>query len=293
MFRIAILYLAVIAAPTEAQVPDTILTSGHLIAQFRDARALAIDPGGTLYVVDADQDVVQIISSDGVDLARIGGPGSDHGLFDEPVDIDPTNGLVLVVADGQNGRIQRFTRAYLHTESLPVYQAHAFLDSATSGPGNGFPIAVATSSSNETFVIEGESGKVLKWDALRRPAGVLGDFGIGDAMLQDPVALAVNDQMVFVADAAASAIRVFDHFGGFTETLAQGAISGISTLLTTSSHLWVVKRESILALPLLDAPPFSLGVQLGEDLVDAGLFDGRLYLLTQTRLLVIEGLHSF
>ncbi len=290
MHLVAFLLFAASASPPGSPRPDTVVVGGTLIAQFADARALAIDPGGTLYVADAGQDVVQILAPDGAALGKIGGVGTDHGLFHEPTDVDPTNGLMVVVADRRNGRLQRFTRANLHTETLPVHRADAFLGPASNGPGDGLPLAVAISHSNEIFVIESESRVVLKWDALRRPVLVVGGFGSAGGTLKDPVALAVNGNHVFVADADAKAIMVYDHFGGFVRSIERGQLAEPRALSVDSSYLWVVHPKLIIAYPLGDAERYDVNVHVGEGLVDAQFADGKLFLLTSTRLLVVDDL---
>ncbi|HKL88009.1 MAG TPA: hypothetical protein VJ884_03315, partial [Salinibacter sp.] len=62
-----------VLAQTAAQ--DTV------IARFRDARALATDPLGRVYVADAGRDVVRVFNRDGDEQGSLGGAGTRAGEF--------------------------------------------------------------------------------------------------------------------------------------------------------------------------------------------------------------------
>lgn len=271
-----------------AQAPDTVVHAREVLARFQDARALAVDTRGFLYVADAGRDVVDKLAPDGTRLAPIGGSGSEHGQFDAPSDVDPTNGLVVVVADMGNGRLQRFSGASLHMETLPVARAEDFLVPAQGlerYAGDGQPMAVATSPSSEIFALERLDGVVLKWDAWRRPERIIGAFGSAGAYLTEPVALAVDENRLLVADAAREEVLVFDHFGGFVGTLAERLARNTRAMFVQDGGLWLVRPDAVTVHSAGGAGVRTLRMDIGEDLVDARPYGGNLYLLTPTRLL--------
>ena len=228
------------------------------------------------------------MEADGTPVASVGGPGAEHGQFDQPADLDPTNGLVWVVADKGNGRVQRFSGSFLHMETLPVLRADRFMEAVPEpghGIGDGYPIAVATSPSSEIFVIEELDGLLLKWDAARRPERVIGGFGRGAGALKEPVALAADEQRLYVADRSHAAVLVFDHFGGLIRMIARGEAKEVRALSVVEGSLWVVLPEAILAYTLEGVKTRVIGVQIGEDLVDAQPYADVIYLLTATRLI--------
>src|SRR5690606_17631435 len=120
---LAVLLLAACTGPGQAAVPVPAGTTSRAvteIARFRDARTLAADPAGRLYVVDAAEAAVVVLTPEGAPLQTFGGPGTgDYGLL-EPSGIDPTNGLELFVADAGNARLQRFSIDGRLIESIPV-----------------------------------------------------------------------------------------------------------------------------------------------------------------------------
>ena len=294
--RYFILFILFGIAPLAlAQPADTLITQAVALATFDEGRALGIDPSGTLYVVDAGQDVVLQLGPDGEELARLGGPGAEEGQFDEPADIDPTNGLLWVVADAGNSRLQRFSRTFLHLETLPVARIERFTPGVAErtvpiGDGgfddaDGRPTAVAISNANEIFAVDEAQGLVLKWDAGRRLERAIGGYDAGEGTLVEPVALAVDANSLYVADRGHAAILVYDLFGGYVRMLAQGRVDAVHALTLTQDQLWIVLPERILIYQLRGRLQRVVDVQLSEPLVDVAHNKGMTYLLTPTRLL--------
>ena len=292
---ILILILAVVPVAA-AQPADTLVTEAEVLAQFDAARALGVDAAGTLFVVDAGKDAVLQLDPDGNLLASLGGPGVHEGQFDEPADIDPTNGLLWIVADAGNNRLQRFSRTFLHMETLPVARIDRFTPGVAGrtvpvGEESGFedadgrPIAVVTSNANEIFAIDEAQGLVLKWDASRRLERAIGSYDDGEGALVDPVALAVDAASLYVADRGQAAVLVYDLFGGFVRALAPGRADDVRAVTVTGHQLWIILPERILLYHTRGHLLRVLDVQLGESLVDAAHFNGITYLLTPTRLL--------
>ena len=298
------LLLAACGAPRPvADLPpapaDTTLSVTE-VARFRDARALAADPVGRLYVADAAEAVVSVLTPDGVPLAVFGGPGSgDYGLLD-PSGVDPTNGLELYVADAGNARIQRFSHDGRFIETIPVPAGEPRVVGRPEPersrhdappPGlRGRPVAVAVGPADALLAVEAERGVVLQWEG-RRLARLLG--GDGPGALAEPTDLAVTpDGTVFVADRARGAVLVYSHLGVFRRAVPGEAAGGVRAvglgrgpegawLLVVGPHAVAVHRAEG---GLVEVVPLAVG----EELVDAAVSLGQLYVLTPTRLLRVE-----
>ena len=276
---------------------DTTITEAVPLAAFVEARALAADPAGVLYVVDGGRDVVQRLAPSGALLTTLGGPGAGEGQFDGPADIDPANGLVLLVADAGNGRLQRFSRAFLFLEALPVGGAPedrnggaqrrfgAARDRFAEERGLGRPIAVAYSPAGETYAIDATERYVIQWDEHRRVARTIGGYDAGEGALQDPVALAADEASLYVADRGQEAVLVYDAFGGYVRMLARGLARDVQALTRTGDELWVVLPERLLIYGVDGRLRRRVDVQLGEALVDALRVGSAVYVLTSTHLL--------
>lgn len=281
-------------AVNHAQPLDTLLSKTAVIAHFDDACALAVDGTGRLYVVDRGKSSVVQLAADGSVLSKLGGPGSQDGQFDDPADIDPADGLVWVVADAGNSRLQRFSHTQLHMETLPVARIERFtpgvsgrLDpGANEGPeGDGRPIAVGVSPSNELFAIDEAQGLVLKWDASRRLERTIGGYDAGAGALSEPTALAVDASSLYVADQVRGAVFIYDHFGSLVRTLTA---ENVQALALQDGDLWITVPDRILVYERGERLVRVMGFQVVETVVDAVPHGENLYLLTPTRLLRVQ-----
>ena len=294
------LFLLLLSPSDAATQPvDSLLTDFTVLAAFQDARALAVDPSGKLYVADAGPDAVLQLSPGGLLLETVGGSGTDEGQFDQPMDVDPTNGLVLVVADAGNSRLQRFSRTFLPIASLPVGRIKRFtpgsqattLNIGSEGgvqEADGRPIAVITNNANETFAIDAIQKVVLKWDVSRRFERIIGGFDAGDGALDDPVALAADGQSLFVADRGQAAVIIYDPFGSYVRTLALGLAEEVRALSVAGDELWIVLPHRILVYATRGQLLRTFAVTLEEPLADVQRVGERLYLLTASRLYLVR-----
>lgn len=265
MRRSAVLAMALCVVQV-ASSQDTLSTEGRLVARYVDARSVATDPSNRIYVADAGQHFVDIRAADYTRLYILGGPGTAEGEFDQPSGVDATNGLVIVVADAGNARLQRFTRKYQVIESIPLYASGpepvgsaprtagaAARVGDVSAPGR--PIAVSVSTSNETFAVDESRAAVGKWNVSRRFSGWLGaqgDFG----RLKEPVDLVIIADQLFVADRGVASVEIFDLFGGYVTSIAGGRLPDLAGLGRLASTLLAVHGQT---LTLFDSSGRRLG----------------------------------
>lgn len=279
-----------------AQDADTTITGGITLAVFQDAVALAADPSGILYVVDAVTSSITRLTPTGEVISTHGGPGRGEYRFDDPSDIDVSAGLVWLVADAGNSRIKRYSSEFLHLASMPV-DVSSFAVQQSAGRGGfreeegapleyatGRPISVAATISDETFAVDGENGTVIKWDASRRIERVFGKTE-GALLLVDPVSVAVDREgNVYVADRGLDAVLVFDRFGTYIRTLAEGIAKDVETVYTRGDRMIVVLPERLLVYDLSGLLLRIYDIHLGEPLRDVAVADGAFFLLTERRL---------
>ena len=281
-----------------AQIVDTTITYGVTIAEFAEPRAVAVDPQGTIYVVDASTATLVRLTDQGKVLSVHGGSGSGEYEFDSPFDVDVSAGFVWLVADAGNGRIKRFSSEFLHLGSMPV-DLSSFAATQSAGGGGfreeegdplrysgGRPIAVATNLTDETFALEANSGTVIKWDASRRIERVFGGPGELRGALVDPVSLAIDrGGRVFVADRGLQAVVVYDRFGTFMRRIADGLAEGIVAVSTVGDRLLIVMEDRV-AVYSADASLLrTYALALGEPLRDVSVANGAFVVLTERRLI--------
>ncbi|MEM8484692.1 MAG: NHL repeat-containing protein [Bacteroidota bacterium] len=268
------------------------------VAFFEEAVAVDIDPAGVVYVVDAGAHHIAKISAEGKVLQHLGGPGEGEGQFDTPADVDVTNGLVLVVADAANGRVQRFSREFLFLESLNIDDdANARQDVYGSEPsyrqqaqdgnniGSGRPISLITADDNAMYVVDEVENAIQMWDAQRNFVRQIGAYDQGEGSLIEPVAVALSDAGgLFIADRGRNAIVVYDAFGGFDRTMADGLIANAESLFILNDLLLVILHDRLLVYQSRGLLESTIAIALDEPLRDAAIHNGVLYLLGEKTL---------
>lgn len=303
--RVLLLSILTITTPygLSAQViADTVLLGFELVAEFDEAVSIAASPDGAFYVVDQGASTIHQFGAGGSFARRLGGPGSAAGQFDAPAAMDPTNGLILVVADEGNGRIQRFSREFLYLESLPVgnYERgrlHAFPDqpryrqdegASLSGPGR--PIDVRVTSDNRMYAIDAEAQIVVEWDQDRNITQVLGEYYQGEGTLVNPVALEIGSEgALFVLDADLGSIRVYDAFGGYLREMGTGLLGEAVTMKRINTELFVVVPGFLLVFHERGLLEYRIGFENDILPVDVLYTNGYMYILTQKELLRYTG----
>ncbi len=234
--------------PANGLPDDTLLVGGAPVAAFENARALAADPSGTLYVADAGRDVIVRLAP-GAAPVRLGGPGAARGAFDHPADLDATNGLVLYVADAGNGRIQRFSNDFQFLGALAVGEEQAAQGGAAR---SARPVAVHAAPSGALYVVDDAALAVRYWQPEQRRWRHVGGFGTGAGALREPVALAYSSarQRLYVADRGRAALLVYDAFGSYLTALLPGRLEHVRAVVIAQDRLWLVEAGRVLVCGL-------------------------------------------
>ncbi len=299
---LALLVAGCAARPPDRAAPVPVPAGDSLAVQpfgprFEEARALAADPAGRLYVADAGASTVVTLTPEGLPLNRLGGPGTGDYPFLDPEDVDPTNGLVLVVADAGNGRIQRFSSDGRLLETLRV---PATLDE-TDGPrssrfgvpddggdpaetGGGRPVAVASAVTGEVFAVDELRGVVLRWSDRERSVRVVGGIEAGEGALREPVGLALAGGRLFVADRGHGGVLVYDAFGSYLRRIAGDSAPDLRAVAVVGDRLVLVLPRRLLVYGLDGRQRRVLAPSIPEPLVGVAGTERSLVLLTPTRL---------
>ncbi len=266
-----------------------------VLARFEEARALEVDPTGRLYVADAGRDVIRIFDPKGRLQATLGDAGTRAGEFDGPTDLDPTNGQTLLVADGGNGRIQRFSADLQYLEAMPVggdfgsrAEQRVFDDGrdGSAVQGEGRPIAVVSSDGDETFVVDGRESVVVRFDEQRRPERLIGGGMSGAGAPQEPVALALDDsRRLYVGDRAQGVVLAYDLFGTFVKRLSTPPMPELRALSMQRGRLWIVCADRVFVWNPKTGRTQEHPVDLEASILDAARRGEDLFLLTERRLL--------
>ena len=275
------------AAPGDTVTP--ILVPG---IEFGDARAVAADPLGYLYVADAGRHVVVKLRPTGAIERVLGGPGSSDGQFDEPSGVDPTNGLILFVADAGNHRIQKFSRSLAFLGSVPLTASNDQSSSSRvtyrqndrddGGFATGRPVALASSGAKDLYAVDADRNVVLKWDDNLRLSAVMGDVAAGRGALAQPIDVAAGtESQVYVADRGRRAVVVFDAFGSVIRTFGEGRLDGLWAVASREDTIYAGRNNRIDVYGLDGALLRSIHLMLDAVPIDITLApDGEVYLIS-------------
>ena len=260
---------------------------GTVLARFQDARALAATPSGVLYVVDAAESVVFRFGEQ-QGPAVFGGPGTGDGALLDPVDVDPTNGQAVFVAD-EAGTVTHFTVEGRAAETVIVPEVDPSRVARAVGPvpsaaPRGRPVALAAGTDGSLYVVEAERGVVVRLNQQRSVERVLG--GAGEGALTDPVDLALGrGGVLFVADRGRRVVQTFDAFGAPGRAIpVEGAPVAVSV---AGDSLVVTTASAVAVYPVDGGPPRVEVVDVGEPLRGAVLTPTGVLVLTRTRLIAL------
>ena len=257
------------------------------VFQFQEATRLATDPSGRLYVTDAGEQVVFQLSPTGELLFKAGRAGGGEGQFDGPMDVDPTNGLVIVVADAENGRLQsfssefRFLDAHYLTENASSYRTG---ESGALQQSRARPWAVASSRDQSVFVLDADLAIVMKWDRERTLEARIGDYDQGEGALATPVDLLLTEQNVFVLDIGLDRVQVYDHFGGFERMMAPGSGQQARSLSGWDEFVMITDEDEVTIYHEQGSLVRKWNPGLSEPLVDMLINQNGIFVLTASGL---------
>ncbi|NNE10050.1 MAG: hypothetical protein HKN20_15925 [Gemmatimonadetes bacterium] len=161
---------------------------------------LAVDLFGRLYVSDVEEDVVRVYRSyTGEEELRIGGYGSEDGLFVSPGEITVDRDRNIYVCDRGNARVQKFDPlgGWLMT---------------TSADGSGAlqdPSAIAVDRGGRIYVADSREGRIVLFE---RDGSYRGEIRAGPdgRPLSDPQGLAFGPTgIVYLVESGKDRIVLF------------------------------------------------------------------------------------
>jgi DNA-binding beta-propeller fold protein YncE len=184
-----------------------------------------------------------------------GGKGKGKGQFDFPRGIAADSNKNILIADTNNGRIQKFSPdgAFLSTFGQPgggegefreasgiavdrernIYVADVLNQRVQKlrsdgtfiaewkGPADGFaPRDISIGADNAVYVVDDGHARIVKFDTGGNVLTVWGARGQGDGQFNQPTSVAadVNNNRVYVADPQNRRIQIFDTNGRFVAT---------------------------------------------------------------------------
>ncbi len=183
-------------------------SNGSGNGQFSSPCGIAFDSESNIYVIDRNNDRIQIFDSDGNYLDQFGSAGSGNGQFNDPFDIIISSESKIYISDYGNHRIQVFD---LDGNYLDQFGGFGIGDGEMISPfGLGFD------DSDNIYVVDRGNDRIQKFDKDGNFLFKLGSEGFGDYEFYDPNDIAVDSNGNFyVSDDVNDKIRKFNSAGTF------------------------------------------------------------------------------
>lgn len=199
-----------------ASFPDEKFTPLNPVFSFGEAgtepgklnrpRNLAIAPNGDVYVMDTDNERVDVFNGEGV--FRFSFANEDHGGFNQAWGIAIDEDGSVFIADTWNHRMLKFSAA-------GDYELEWLANDPTGATISFYgPRGVAIDGRGRVYVTDTGNKQVMIYDREGKFLSKFGSVGLGPGEFDEPVGIAVfADQYLAVADTWNQRVQVFDISG--------------------------------------------------------------------------------
>ena len=227
-------------------------TAGSGIAQFKEAKGIAVDSSGDVWVADYGNNRIEEFNENGGYIQEFGTEGTGEGQLKGPFGVSLSGGN-LYVSEYDNDRVQE-----LSTAGKYVYAW------GKAGSGNGEfsgPRGIATDPrTGYLYVADTGNNRVQEFTAAGKFVVQFGTAGSGNGDLSEPKDVAVSSLGgVYVADTANNRVQEWSR-PTWLPTLAEGALKSA----TTAYGYGPVEEEGkTVVLPTEALAPPPAGVECG------------------------------
>lgn len=270
----------------ELGTPST-LTPSTTFGNFQDAKAITADGLGNIFVLDNTGPSIIKYNTNGDSLMSLTGRSSNEFGFDTPQDIDGALGNFLAVADYGNNRIQFYNR------DLVWQFGFEGIRGVTRDRLFAFPLAVSMSATGICYLIDGEGKRTVKLAPQTSQVMPVGSLRTS-AFVTDPVSLVLDgrdntavlnrDGLLALINTVGEVVAAAELPEVSDKDNAKRKVSRVeSDILVVNATPGVIVRISFSDLTVTSSYHIS-GADL--DIRDVAYYRGKLYVLTQQKVLV-------
>jgi len=259
---------------------QTLIYEGEL-GNFQSASSFSITPGSIFYVADSETNEIYKLDTLGHILKSIGGYGWEPSTFDNHVDIFATD-LRVSVSDMNNHRIQVFDK---DLNFLFVFKK---INIENPEEGFAYPTSSAISDQGDFYILDFDNIRILKYTSDGYLIMQIGNYDSGDFVLEFPIKFALShDGKLFVVDN--ESLIVFDQYGlglvKFNTGMSPTNINiTFENLLINDEDIIQQLNLSNLQNEFIKLKP--AGLEENEIIIEASLFNSKLYILTENRIVI-------
>jgi hypothetical protein len=261
---------------------QTLLNAGE-IGSFTSAASISINSAGIIYVSDISNNEIIKIDTLGKILKFIGGYGWAPSLFDSPVDVFATT-LNVYVSDKNNNRIQFFDK------DLNFISAFSTQNLTDDRIVFRYPICSSVSNQGDLFILDSDNKRILKFNLRGEYQASIGGFDAGSFALNNPLQFVVtSNTKLLVADSPN--LVLFDQVGNGIKKFQlpfqpDNINNSYQTICVFNSKQIALFNDATLETGNIN--PVVLNPKIDEDIVDACVFNSKLYVLVKNTIVVFK-----
>ncbi|MBI3399250.1 MAG: 6-bladed beta-propeller, partial [Deltaproteobacteria bacterium] len=185
---------------------------GAANGQFYEPAGIAVAPDGKIYIVDSENNRVQVFNNDGQFIKIFGTKGRGDGQFRMPFGIAIDADSRLFVTDSKNGRIQVFDK-----DSSFLY---SFGREGSQDGELSYPLAIALDNQERVFVADSGNSRIAVFTTDGIFLDNIGTKGSGADQLYEPTGVSVSiDGKVWITDTGNNRVQLFDTNGKYLTSI--------------------------------------------------------------------------
>jgi len=182
-------------------------SSGAGNGQFNTPYGASVDDVGNIYVIDNNNNRVQVFDSSGSYVRKFGTGGAGDGQFNFPAGLTLDASGNIYVADTYNHRIQKFDN-----------DGNFLLKFGSEGSGDGqfsYPWKIVVLGNGDMLVVDRFNNRIQKFDSTGAFLMKFGSAGAGDGQFNGVTDINVYGSDIYVVESTNKRVQKFDSAGNF------------------------------------------------------------------------------
>ncbi|MFA5806603.1 MAG: NHL repeat-containing protein [Melioribacteraceae bacterium] len=260
---------------------QTFIQTGQ-IGTFNSASSFSINPAGYFYVSDAGRNEIIKLDTLGKVIKSVGGYGWTESSFDNPADVF-ANTLNVYVSDKNNNRIQLFDK------DLNFLSQFSTLSSDDETIKFRYPTGSAVSTQGDLFILDSDNNRILKYNARGEFQAAIGGYDAGSFSLITPKQFTISKTKILVLDS--QFLVLFDQFGNGIKKIKLAFVP--DNINSTFRNVCINDKSQIVFIDEANIEsgnfiPVNFLSKPEEEIIDALIFNAKLYLLTKNSIMIYK-----
>ncbi|PKL82437.1 MAG: hypothetical protein CVV24_10085 [Ignavibacteriae bacterium HGW-Ignavibacteriae-3] len=273
-------YLLILLYPAINCTSAQIIVQSGQIGLFNSANSFSINPGGNIYVSDSGTNEIIKMDTLGNVLRTIGGYGWSESSFDNPADVYAST-LNVYVSDKNNNRIQFLDK---DLNFISQFSSGNIKDESSAFR---YPLGSAVSTQGDLYILDSDNNRILKFNSRGDFQAAVGSFDAGAFALNSPKQFAITSSKILVIDS--KKLIVFDQFGNGIRKI--NLDFNPDNINITFRNICITDKSRIIYFNETDMDsgnlsPITFTPNLENEIIDALIFNSKLYILTKESILI-------